>query len=69
MVKQRALAAGALATVISGAGPTLLALVEPNRNAPLVGEAMQAGFAAAGVGSSYLQLWPDLEGARIERLA
>ena len=69
LVKQRALAAGALATVISGAGPTLLALVEPNRNAPLVGEAMQAGFAAAGGGSSYLQLWPDLEGARIERLA
>lgn len=58
-------AAGAAATMISGAGPTLLALVAPDDNASSVGEAMQAGFAAAGIEARSLQLQPDMQGARI----
>lgn len=69
VVRERALAAGALATMISGAGPTLLALVGPNQDAALVGEAMQAGFAQVGVGARYWLLEPDLKGACIVDLA
>ncbi|NLW16305.1 MAG: homoserine kinase [Firmicutes bacterium] len=61
--------AGALATVISGAGPTLLALVGPEQDPAVVGEAMRAGFAQAGVVSHYLVLQPDLQGARIQTIA
>ncbi len=69
-VRERALAAGALASVISGAGPTLLALVGPGQDASLVGEAMQAGFAQEEeVDSRYWLLEPDLQGARIVDLA
>lgn len=68
-VRERAQAAGALATMISGAGPTLLALVGTDQDASLVGEAMQAGFAEVGIGSRYWLLQPDLEGARIVDLA
>lgn len=62
-------AAGALATMISGAGPTLLSLVGPDQDTSTVGEAMQAGFSQAGVGSRYLLLEPDLQGARVMRLS
>lgn len=69
VVKERALATGALATMISGAGPTLLALVGPEQDAALVGDAMQAGFAQVGVGARYWLLEPDLKGACIVDLA
>lgn len=64
----RAQAAGALTTLISGAGPTLLSLVEPDQDASGVGEAMQTGFAQVGVGARYWLLQPDLQGARIVKL-
>lgn len=65
IARERALAAGALATMISGAGPTLLALVGPDQDASLVGEVMQAGFAQVGVGARFWLLEPDLKGACI----
>lgn len=58
---QAAVDAGALACVLSGAGPSLLALVsggDPHR----VGKAMAAAFSAA----RYLVLAPDLTGARLQ---
>ncbi len=64
--REGAVEAGALATAISGAGPTLLALVGPQQDPEAVGEAMQTGFAKAGVGSRYLMLRPDLQGACVQ---
>ncbi|WP_030006755.1 homoserine kinase [Picosynechococcus sp. NKBG042902] len=47
-VQQAAIAAGAYGMVISGAGPTLLALASPE-NAPKVATAMQTAWEAIGV--------------------
>lgn len=44
--KRAALACGALAVVLSGAGPGILAFAQDNHDA--IGEAMQSAFAAAG---------------------
>lgn len=65
-VKECARKAGAAATVISGAGPALLALVAPERNPTLVGGAMVAAFAEAGVEASFQLLKADLRGAYIQ---
>lgn len=61
--------AGALATAISGAGPTLLALVGPQQNPSAVGKAMRDGFAEAGISSRYLLLQPNLQGAYIQGIS
>lgn len=48
-VKENALAAGALAVTISGAGPSVIAFLKTNRNSKKVAKAMAAGFEKAGV--------------------
>lgn len=60
-----ALAAGALGTSLSGAGPTVLALVEPHR-AEAVGEAMRQAFAAAGVRTEIHHTTPRFDGATVQ---
>ncbi|HKZ60845.1 MAG TPA: homoserine kinase, partial [Nitrososphaera sp.] len=48
-VKQNALAAGALAVTISGAGPSMIAFLKTRRNVNKVAYAMAKGFETAGV--------------------
>lgn len=48
-VKKNALAAGALAVTISGAGPSMISFLKGNKNAARVARAMAAGFGEAGV--------------------
>lgn len=48
-VKENALAAGALAVTISGAGPSVIAFLKTARNSKKVAKAMAAGFGQAGV--------------------
>lgn len=64
---ERALAAGrdagAVGVVVSGAGPSLLALCE--RHADLVAEAMQAAFASKGVQTTRYLLEMEVCGARV----
>lgn len=57
--------AGAAAAMISGAGPTLLALVPPEIAAMRVGERMVAGFAAEGISARQLLLQLDRQGALV----
>ncbi|MDR7415322.1 MAG: homoserine kinase [Armatimonadota bacterium] len=57
--------AGALGVVLSGAGPSLLAFA-PWPQAPQVGEAMQAAFAAHGVRARAVVARVDLEGTRVQ---
>lgn len=47
-VKENALAAGALAVSISGAGPSVIAFLKTGRNSKKVAQAMAAGFGKAG---------------------
>ncbi|MEM3160420.1 MAG: homoserine kinase [Nitrososphaera sp.] len=47
-VKESALAAGALAVTISGAGPSVIAFLKTGRNSKKVAQAMAAGFGKAG---------------------
>lgn len=63
--KSAALAAGALGCSISGSGPTAFALTAGETAAGRIGAAMQAAYAAAGIGSSVRVARPDLRGARI----
>jgi len=58
-----ALAAGALACVLSGAGPTMLALLGPDGGRE-VGEAMVSAFASSGIRADYAMLRPDIQGVR-----
>lgn len=51
-VKRAAIAAGAFGGSISGAGPTVFAIAPDERVGRRCAEAMQAAFAAAGVGSA-----------------
>ena len=62
-VKAAALAAGAFGLAISGAGPTLLALVPPSR-AAAVATAMEVAWQGEGVKAESRPLVLDLEGAR-----
>jgi len=57
VVKQAALAAGAMGASISGAGPSVFAWCEDEATARSVGDAMSAAFAAAGFDSD-LHLTP-----------
>lgn len=63
-VKQNALGAGALAVTISGAGPSILAILKTGRNSKRVAIAMQEGFASAGIQSRAMACRPSA-GARL----
>ncbi len=64
-VKEAALEAGAFACSISGAGPTVFAIVDSDASGETVGKAMTAAFARAGVDANYFVARVDTEGARI----
>lgn len=66
---QAARAAGAVATMISGAGPTMLAIVTPERAAESVGQAMVEGFAGEQVPAHYLVLRTEPNGAQVATAA
>lgn len=61
---QAARDAGALGSSLSGAGPTVLALVEPH-HAESVGEAMQGAFVNAGLEARIIQTVPRFDGATV----
>ncbi len=63
-VKKAALRAGAFACSISGAGPTVFAIVDSDISGRRVGEAMAEAFAQAGVDASYFVARVDTRGAR-----
>jgi homoserine kinase len=63
-VKQNALAAGALAVTISGAGPSMIAFLKTRKNAKMVANAMAKGFEEAGVKSMTFACRPS-SGARL----
>lgn len=50
-VRDKALAAGALAVTISGAGPSMISFMKSGKKARLVAAAMSEGFAGAGLQS------------------
>jgi len=58
---------GLLAVALSGAGPSVVALVGGNQDA--IGEAMQAAFAREGIDSDVFHLGISTKGATVERLA
>ncbi len=64
-VRSAAIEAGAYELVISGAGPTLLALA-PRDQGAAVGEAMQAAWTAAGVGAVAGPVDLDVQGTRVQ---
>ncbi|TAD79084.1 MAG: homoserine kinase [Oscillatoriales cyanobacterium] len=64
-VRSAAIAAGAYELVISGAGPTLLALAHRDQ-AAAVGEAMQTAWTAAGVGAVAGPVDLDVQGTRLQ---
>lgn len=57
--------AGALGLVISGAGPTLMAICEDAQTASRVAAALHTLYEQAGIGASTLVSTPSNEGARI----
>ena len=63
-VKQNAIAAGALAVTISGAGPSMIAFLKTRKNASKVASAMAKGFLEAGVKSKTFACRPS-SGARL----
>ncbi|MEG5136395.1 MULTISPECIES: homoserine kinase [unclassified Microcoleus] len=63
-VQQAAVAAGACGTVISGAGPTILALTN-SASARAVEEAMAAAWMEFGVKADVRAISPDTQGAQI----
>ncbi len=63
-VKQNALAAGALALTISGAGPSMIAFLKTRKNAKKVAAAMAKGFEEAGLKSRTFVCRPS-SGARL----
>ncbi|MBO8142412.1 MAG: homoserine kinase [Firmicutes bacterium] len=60
--------AGALGAVLSGAGPSVLALIPEPMNAEPVGEAMVGAFRDAGVTARWLALSPDHGGVAVEQI-
>lgn len=64
-VRRAGLDAGALAVPISGAGPTMLALLDGPRQAERVGAAMVAAFGAADIRATARVLLPRLRGAAV----
>lgn len=65
-VRQAALEAGALGTALSGAGPSILALVRGHETCVAVGQAMVAAWRRADVEARSLPLAVDGEGLRVE---
>jgi homoserine kinase len=63
-VRQAALEAGALGAALSGAGPTILALVRPEKTT--VGQAMQEAWSRRGIESRSMVLQVDRTGLRAE---
>lgn len=63
-VKENALAAGALAVAISGAGPSMISFLKGNKDAKKVAAAMAAGFKDAGLGCRTLVCRPS-KGAHV----
>ena len=63
-VKKNALAAGALAVTISGAGPSMISFLKGEKNAKSVSKAMEAGYREAGIQSRTIICHPSL-GSRI----
>ncbi|RMG10441.1 MAG: homoserine kinase [Planctomycetota bacterium] len=68
-VRAAARAAGALGTVLSGSGPTLLVFGEDAAHARAAAEAGRAAWAAAGVSADARPLPIDGEGAEVVRVA
>jgi homoserine kinase len=64
-VMQRAKQAGAVAAMISGAGPTMLALIPPKAAADRVGAVMVEAFSTAGVSARAMTLQLETRGARV----
>ncbi len=64
-LKQVALASGAYNLAISGAGPTLLAIANPD-NAPLVAQRLREAWQAQGITANAHVLELDRQGAQIE---
>lgn len=64
-VVAKARTAGALACMLSGAGPSILALAGVESDCEGIGRAMTAAFVQAGIGAEYIVLAPDTEGARL----
>ncbi len=63
-VKQNALAAGALAVTISGAGPSVIAFLKGTKKSKEVAAAMSGGFKSAGITSKAVVCRPS-GGARL----
>ena len=63
-VKAAAIAAGAYGMVISGAGPTLLALTNSDRAAGVI-QAMSASWSKLGINAQVRQLSLDTQGAKL----
>ena len=63
-VKRAALQSGAFACSISGAGPTVFAIVDSEVTGNRVGQAMVSSFARAGVQASFFVARVDTQGAR-----
>ena len=66
LIASEAEKAGAAAVCLSGAGPTMLAVVQ-EQNAHQVAKAMKAVLDAAGVGSSPILTRPEMLGAVVTR--
>lgn len=64
-VREGAIAAGAYELVISGAGPTLLAIAHPSQGVPIA-QAMQAAWATQSIQSEVKVLKIDSTGTQIE---
>jgi homoserine kinase (EC 2.7.1.39) len=66
-VQTQAIEQGALGVVISGAGPTLLAIARPE-HAPSIGVAMVEAWHKAGINATYLVLEVDHRGTVVEKM-
>jgi homoserine kinase len=64
IVKKYALDAGALAFTISGAGPSIMAILKTDRNSDNILRAIQTGFNESNI-SSKVYLCKPSEGAKI----
>jgi homoserine kinase len=63
--RRAALAAGALGSSISGAGPTIFAIARPDEDPRPIADAMLAAYREAGLGASATITTVDAEGARL----
>lgn len=64
-VFEGAMAKGALGVALSGSGPTVLALTQPNTAEP-VGAAMVSAFEQAGVAAQIVHTMPRYDGATVQ---